>query len=148
MSIQLSPSEIRTEIITHFHNNYTSTPVEWPPNPFNSDSLDEWVSVHIDFNRKSRTVYKGNGLGGNTATRHSGLIHVGVYLKRIQDNTGRSKGTYRVYEIIDDVLAALERQRLNGSSVTTYAGYMDTSNLTDKTGEASFALVTVPFTVT
>lgn len=140
--MNLQPSEIRSHIITHISTNYSETPVEYPPNPFKENNIKEWVSVHIDMG-EGYTVMKGVG----TTTRHTGLIHFAINVKRIQSNP-RSLGTNRVYEIIDALLAAMERKRLNGSSVVTRAGRADTSSLTDKTGEITFALVTIPFVVT
>jgi hypothetical protein len=140
--MNLQPSEIRSHIIQHISANYTETPVEYPPNPFKENKITEWVSVHIDMG-EGYTVMKGQG----TTTRHLGLIHFAVNVKRIQSDP-RSLGTRRVYEIADAVLAAMERKRLNGSAVVTRAGRVDTSELTDKTGEISFALVTIPFFVT
>lgn len=141
--MNLMPSQIRTEIITHFSTNYSETLVEYPPNPFNEDAVTEWVSLHIDMGLGA-SVIKGNG----TTTRHTGLIHVAIKVKRIQSDP-RSLGTKRVYEIVDSVLTSLERKRLNGSSVVTRAGSVETDKLVDKeTGEMSFALVTIPFVVT
>ena len=140
--MNLQPSEIRTNIIQHIATNYSETPVEYPPNPFDTESVNEWVSVHIDMG-EGYTVMKGQG----TTTRHIGLIHFAINVKRIQSDP-RSLGTSRVYQIIDSILSVMERKRLNGSAVVTRAGRADTSELTDKTGEISFALVTIPFFVT
>lgn len=141
--MNLMPSQIRTEIITHFHTNYSETAVEYPPNPFDQDSVTEWVKLYIDMGLGT-TVIKGVG----TTTRHTGLIHVTINVKRIQSDP-RSLGTKRVYEIVDAVLTSLERKRLNNSSVVTRAGSVETDKIVDKeTGEISFALVTIPFVVT
>jgi|SRR5690554_356125 len=141
--MNLMPSQIRSAIITHFSTNYSETQVEYPPNPFNEDGISEWVSLHIDMG-EGFTVLKGTG----STTRHTGLIHVAIKVKRIQSDP-RSLGTKRVYEIVDAVLTSLERKRLNSSSVVTRAGSVVTEKLVDKeTGELSFALVTVPFVVT
>ena len=141
--MNLTLSQIRTQIITHFSTNYTFTEIEYPPNNFNEDDKDEWVSLHIDMGAGS-SVIKGNG----TTTRHTGLIHVAINVKRIQTNP-QSLGTKRVYQIADEVLAVLERKRLNNSAVVTRAGSVNTEDIVDKkTGEISFAVVTIPFVVT
>lgn len=141
--MNMSLTDIRTNIITHFSTNYSETPVEYPPNPFDEDSYDEWVSLHIDMG-EGFSVIKGGG----SVTRHTGLIHVAINVKRIKGDP-RSSGTKRVYELADIVLDVLERDRLNNSNVVTRAGRVETDKLVDKeTGRTSFALVTVPFVVT
>lgn len=141
--MNMSLTDIRTNIIKHIKDNYSETPVEYPPNPFDEDSFNEWISVHIDMG-SSFTVMKGVG----TVTRHTGLIHVAIHVKRKRDGKLRV-GTQRIYELADIVLALLERTRLNDSNVTTRAGYVDTAKLIDpESDEIGFGIVTIPFVVT
>lgn len=142
--MNLYPSEIRSNIQTHFGTLFTLTPIEYPPAPFNEDKKDEWVGLHIDMGN-SQSVMKGEG----TTTRHTGLIHITINVKLLRNGNDYPYANKRVYEIADEVLKVMERKRLNNSAVVTRAGYMDTEDIVDKkTGRISFAVVTIPFVVT
>lgn len=142
--MNLQPSEIRKHILQHIIDNYSETQVCYDPNNFNIKSVDEYVGLHIDFG-DGYTVMKGVG----TTTRHLGLIHFTVYVKLQNSSRVERSGTNRVYEIIDAVLVAMERKRLNNSSVVTRAGFADTTNILDKASDnQAFALVSIPFYVT
>lgn len=142
--MNLYPSQILSNIQQHFNTNYSLTPVEYPPAPFNEDNKDEWVSIYLDMGASS-SVIKGAG----STTRHTGLIHISINVKPTRAGERYPQANRRVYEIADEVLSVMERKRLNNSSVVTRAGFMETDDIVDKkTGQISFAVVTIPFTVT
>jgi len=139
--MNLKPSQIRTQAITHLVSNYTMTPVEYPPSILQGDN-NEYVKFEIHFG-KGFSVIKGDG----TTTRHTGLLFVTVY-KKLINSQGNYIGANRTYEITDEVLRVLERQRLNNSDVFTRAGSIQTDQVIERSsGMFHFIVISIPFVV-
>lgn len=130
----LSPLNIRDALITYWNTNYTETPTAYQNSEFPAeDKKSPFISFSINF-VDSETVYKGSG----TQTRYSGVILAMIRVPVMS-------GTRRAYELADIAATILERKRLDGGSITTYASEIGRQGEVD---EYYTLPVTVPFVVT
>ena len=129
--------QVRNELIQYWEDNYNSSPTLYPNSPL-PDALkaNPFIMFELEF-IKSTTV--GTGTTEGTFTRHRGLMYITV-------NTPYGTGNKTAYTLADETITLLERKRIAGS-ISTYAGYIDTSGKSYD-GEHFQVVVAVPFTTT
>lgn len=126
--------EIRDTIIGYWNNTFKTVPTEYSNTPF-PDHLRErpYVSLEIDF-ANAKTVITSTG----TKTRHYGNIFITI-------RCPVGSGNKAAFTIANEVLNALERKRINGSTIVTRAGSIDDFT---RPREQFGLLISVPFHTT